>query len=43
MLDQIINTATITITAYQLDGDIYFPELYNYWFDEDGNGHICED
>lgn len=43
MLDRIIGTTIIGVVAIQLDGDIYFPELYRYVFDEDGKGHKCED
>lgn len=42
-LDRIIGTMSVGIEAFQLDGDILFPGLYRYIFDENGNPIRCSD
>lgn len=42
-LDKIITSSVIEIEIAELDGEILFPELFRYWFDEDGHPHKCED
>lgn len=42
-LDRIIGTMSVGIEAFQLDGDIFFPGLHKYIFDENGNAIQCSD